>query len=226
MSNASELIQEMQTYYHHRAADYDVSMGYDQPEVVAQLADVIEHLRQLVTGKRVLEIACGPCFWTEQIYDCTHSVLATDYNQSTLEQAALKQLPAHKVQLQQANAYQLSDLPHDFDVVLAIDWLAHVPMSRMRDFLHDLHLHMKGQVVFCDQLPGSKSWTGKFDSEGNHLQSRHLKNDASYTVIKHFFSDTEIANIFSDFLVNVEIDRYPDVQRIVLSYSLNPTTIE
>lgn len=41
MSNASDLIQVMQTYYHHRAADYDVSIGYDQPEVVAQLADVI-----------------------------------------------------------------------------------------------------------------------------------------------------------------------------------------
>lgn len=45
MSNASERIQEMQTYYHHRAAEYDASMGYDQPEVFAQLADVIEHLR-------------------------------------------------------------------------------------------------------------------------------------------------------------------------------------
>lgn len=152
MSNASELIQEMQTYYHHRAADYDVSMGYDQPAVVAQLAEVIERLRQLVTGKRVLEIACGPCFWTEQIYDCTHSVLATDYNQSTLEQAAFKQLPANKVQLQQANAYQLSDLPHDFDVVLAVDWLAHVPMSRMHDFLHGLHQHVKGQVVFGNPI--------------------------------------------------------------------------
>lgn len=104
------------------------------------MADVIEHLRQLVAGKRVLEIACGPCFWTEQIYDCTHSVLATDYNQSTLDQAALKQLPLNKVQLQQANTYELSDLPDDFDVVLAVDWLAHVPMSRMQKFLRGLHL--------------------------------------------------------------------------------------
>lgn len=220
MLNASKLIQEMQTYYHHRAADYDASMGYDRPEVVAQLADVIENLRQLVAGKRVLEIACGPCFWTEQIYDCTHSVLATDYNQSTLDQAALKQLPANKVQLQQANAYELSDLPGDFDVVLAVDWLAHVPMSRMRDFLRGLHLQGKRQVVFCDQLPGAQSWTGQYDAEGNHLQLRHLKNDASFSVIKHFFSDAEIAAIFSEFAVDVVIARYPDVRRIVLSYSL------
>lgn len=64
MPTAPELIQEMQTYYHHRAAEYDVSMDYDQPEVVAQLACVIERIRQLVAGKKVLEIACGPCFWT------------------------------------------------------------------------------------------------------------------------------------------------------------------
>lgn len=173
-----------------------------------------------MTGKRVLEIACGPSFWTEQIYDCTHSVLATDYNPSTLEQAALKQLPPDKVQYQQANAYQLSHLPRDFDVVLAVDWLAHVPMSRMRDFLRGLHQHVHGQVVFCDQLPGAQSWTGQFDAEGNHLQSRRLQNDASYTVIKHFFSDADIAAIFSEFTVDITRDRYPEVRRIVLSYGV------
>lgn len=220
MSNASKLIQEMQTYYHHRAAEYDVSMGYDQPEVVAQLADVIERLRQLVSGKRVLEIACGPGFWTEQIYDCTHSVLATDYNPSTLDQAALKQLPPDKVQYQQADAYQLANLPCDFEAVLAVDWLAHVPMSRMRDFLCGLHQHVHDQVVFCDQLPGAQSWTGQYDAEGNHLQSRYLKDDATYTVIKHFFSDADISAIFSEFQVNVAIDRYPDARRMVLSYAL------
>ena len=54
MSKAIELVQEMQSYYRCRAADYDASMGYDQPEVVTQLSPVVDHLRQLVAGKKVL----------------------------------------------------------------------------------------------------------------------------------------------------------------------------
>lgn len=34
MPNASKLIQEMQTYYHHRTANYDASMGYDWSEML------------------------------------------------------------------------------------------------------------------------------------------------------------------------------------------------
>ncbi|WP_299405658.1 hypothetical protein [Acaryochloris sp. IP29b_bin.148] len=67
MSKIFDLIQEMQVYYRHRAAEYDASMGYEQPERVAQLSGVIDRLRRLVAGKKVLEIACGPCFWTPRL---------------------------------------------------------------------------------------------------------------------------------------------------------------
>lgn len=224
MSNTSELIQEMQVYYSRRAADYDASMGYDQPEIVAQLSGVINRLRQLVAGKKVLEIACGPCFWTQHIYDCTHSILATDYNQSTLDQAALKRLPTDKVQLRQADAYHLVGIPSGFDVVLAIDWFAHVPQSNIPSFLEGLHQHLHGQglVIFCDQLPGSHSWTGKFDADGNHLQERTLENDASYTVIKHFFSEQDIEAIFTEYTAHVSIEKFTSVRRVLIHYHFNP----
>lgn len=201
-------------------------MDYDQPEVVAQLACVIERIRQLVAGKKALEIACGPCFWTQHIYDCTRSVLATDYNQSTLDQAALKQLPTDQVQLQQANAYHLSDIPTDFDAAMAIDWLAHVPKSKMLSFLEGLHqhLHEQGWVIFCDQLPGLHSQTGKFDAEGNHLQERTLEGSSSYTVIKHFFSDQDMEAIFAHFTTRLAIERFPQVRRLLIHYPLHTRT--
>ena len=224
MSKAEEQVQKMQSYYSRRAADYDASMGYDQPDVVVQLFPIIERLRQLVAGKKVLEIACGPGFWTQQIYTSTRWILATDYNQSTLDQAALKQLPADQVQLQQADAYDLSGMPTDFDVVLAIDWFAHVPQSKIPGFLDGLHRHLRGRgsVIFCDQLPGPKSWTGHCDAEGNHLQERSLKDASTYTVIKHFFSDQEIKSIFANFTSHVGIERWPHLHRLLIHYCLPP----
>ncbi|WP_299487653.1 class I SAM-dependent methyltransferase [Acaryochloris sp. IP29b_bin.137] len=220
MSNTAKLIQEMQTYYHHRAALYDVSMGYDQPETVMQLTPVIERLRQLVTDKKVLEIACGPCFWTQQIYDCTHSILATDFNQSVLNQAAMKKLSSDKVQMQQADAYQLDGVPSNFEVALAIDWLSHVPKTRLQGFLKNLHRHVQGMVIFCDQLPGPQSQTDTFDEEGNHLQQRTLPDSSSYTVIKHFFCNQEINSIFTPFTPQIAIERFPQTRRLLIHYPL------
>lgn len=223
MSKGVEQIQEMQSYYSRRAAGYDASMGYDQQEVVAQLSTIVARLRQLVAGKKVLEIACGPCFWTQQIYDCTQFVLATDYNQSTLKQAALKELPTDKVQLQQVDAYNLGDIPSDFDIVLAIDWFAHIPKSRIPSFLEGIHqhLHEQGLVIFGDQLPGPHSWTGQFDAEGNHLQKRALKDGSTYSVIKHFFSEQEIESIFAEFTSQIAIEWWPHLRRLLIHYDLS-----
>lgn len=220
VANPTHLIRQMQTYYHHRAALYDASMGYDQPATVAQLARIIGRLRQIVAGKQVLEIACGPCFWTQKICDEAHSILATDFNQSVLDQAALKQLPPHKVQLQQVDAYQLDGIPSGFEVALAVDWLSHVPKTCLPGFLNNLHRHVQGTVIFCDQLPGPQSQTDLFDSEGNHLQERTLPDTSSYNVIKHFFCDQEIETIFHPFTSQLTIERLMPERRLLIYYPL------
>jgi len=98
-----EIVEEMQTYYGKRAPVYDSSMGYDDQEKVTSLVPVINRIRSLLGGRRILEIACGPCFWTKQVSEAVVSVLATDFNESTLEQARRKYLDWDKVSLQRAD---------------------------------------------------------------------------------------------------------------------------
>ena len=150
------------------------------------------------------------------------SILATDYNQTTLDQAHPKPLNWQKIRLKTADAYNLDALSETFDAAYAVAWFAHVPRSRIDEFLGSLHrqLAVGATVAFVDQLPGARSQTANFDDEGNHLQTRTLPDGSNYRVIKHFMSDDELHNIFARYSHKVTIDRFPAVRRIVVSYTL------
>lgn len=216
------IVEEMQTYYARRAPVYDASMGYDDPAKVALLGGVIASLRRQLEGRTVLELACGPGFWTQFVSQVATAVTATDYNESTLAQARLKGLGAH-VELRVADAYDLSSVPGTFDGAFAGDWFAHVPKSRVQGFLDGLHQRLTpgARVVFCDQLPGSESWSGMHDVEGNHLQERTLPDGSRYRVIKHFLSDGELHEIFDRHADRLTIERYPECRRVVVGYTWN-----
>jgi SAM-dependent methyltransferase len=215
------IVEEMQTYYARRAPVYDASMGYDDPARVALLGPVIESLRRQLAGRAVLELACGPGFWTRFVSEVATAITATDYNESTLEQARLKELDSKKVSWRVADAYDLSSVPGTFNAAYAVDWFAHVPASRVQGFLDGLHQRLmpSARVVFCDQLPGAESLTGVHDAEGNHLQERMLADGSSYRVIKHFWSDAELHEIFDRHTNALTIERYPECRRIVVAYS-------
>lgn len=195
-------------------------MGYDDRQTVDALAPVIDLLKQLMHGKRALEIACGHCFWTHHISEAATSIVATDFNESTLDQARQKPLDWNKIVLQQADAYQLSSISQSFDGAYSVDWFAHVPRFRFHEFLRGLHrrLEIGAQVAFCDQLPKPGSMTHLYDDEGNHLQERRLPDGSLYRVIKHYLTDDEITALFSVYTEHVEIARLPECQRLVVSY--------
>ncbi|MEM7112916.1 MAG: class I SAM-dependent methyltransferase [Chloroflexota bacterium] len=216
------IVAEMQDYYRQRAPVYDSSMKYDLTETVLALQPVIGLLQAEMAGKRVLEIACGPCFWTNFVSKTAVSILATDYNQTTLDQARQKPLDWQKIRLQTADAYHLSLLGETFEAAYAVDWFAHVPRSRFHDFLTSLHgrLEPGATVMLIDQLPGAHSITTNFDEEGNHLQERTLPDGSRYRVIKHFMNDGEINELFSQYSDVIHIHRYPEIRRLVIRYKL------
>lgn len=218
------IVAEMQTYYARRAAIYDASMGYEDSEEVALLKPVIESLQRQLKDRTVLEVACGPGFWTRMVSETAAAITATDYNESMLAEARQKPLDSGRVKLLRADAYNLSaSVVRDFDGVFAVDWLAHVPRSRMRDFLEGLHGTLKphARVVFCDQLPGQKSQTGIHDVEGNHLQERVLPDGQRFQVVKHFLTDSELQKIFTLYAEEVHIERFTMCRRMVVGYTWN-----
>ena len=219
----NQIVDEMQKYYGKRAPVYDASMGYDSRRTVERLAPVIDLIKNLLRGRSVLEIACGPCFWTDQVSSAVSSIMATDYNASTLVEARRKALNWGKVTLQVADAYDLPAFPMTFDACMAVDWFAHVPRSRFHEFLRSIHrkLVRHSTVVFCDQLPGSHSLTGVRDTEGNHLQERTLPDGSRYRVIKHYLTDDEYRSLLSSYSNSIEIRRFDECRRVVVSCHLD-----
>ncbi len=214
------IIEEMQDYYGRRASVYDSSMGYDDEAKVRGLLPIVNQVRDAFRGRHILEIACGPGFWTRFAAETAASVVAIDYNQSTIDEASRKDLPFDRVSLLQADAYRLELVAGCFDGILSVDWLAHVPLTRMAGFLSGAigKVRSGSPIVFIDQLPGAHSITEKFDSEGNHIQARKLPDGSAFRVIKNFLSDDRIVDLFSGFAGDLSIQRFPDCRRLIVTF--------
>src|SRR5271168_2871063 len=103
-------------YYSRRAADYE--RIYHKPERQTDLARLRERLRNLLTGRRVLELACGTGYWTAAIADVVVSVLATDASEAVLEIARSKALDVSRVNFARADAWHASEIRGNFDAGL------------------------------------------------------------------------------------------------------------
>ena len=148
--------------------------------------------------------------------------MATDYNETTLIEARKKNIDWSRVSLKQIDAYDLPLFPQKFTGAFAIDWFAHVPLSKQHKFLTDLHscLAANSEIIFCDQLPGNNSLTGNYDHEGNHLQKRSLSDGTIFTIIKNYPTEDEIISSFKEFSSNIEIKEFPEAKRRTVRYKI------
>lgn len=194
------ILHEMQQYYADRASGYDDSMGYTHPGFVSDNAALFDHLRTRLAGRKLLEIACGPGFWTQQLASAVPAIWATDFNPAVLAEAHRRGLPQTRVQFLQADAYRLDGLPNDFSAAFFCDWWSHIPRSRVAEFLTALHARLApgARVVILEAYPGEVARhtlpmpTGQdIDAEGNRLVRRRLPDGREYTIIKNYWSREE-----------------------------------
>lgn len=133
-----------------------------------------------------------------------------------------------RVMFARADAYDLSALDSPIEGwtgCFAVDWLAHVPRSRMQEFLHSVNDRMLpgARVSFCDQMPRAASMSGVYDAEGNHLQERNLPDGSRYRVNKYFFADRDYQQILATGGTQISIQRFPEQRRVVASYTALPS---
>ena len=99
------LNKNMAAYYAKRAASYEDV--YAKSERQDDLPVVRDWVRNAVAGHRVLEVACGTGYWTEQLAQTAAFVLATDINEEVIEIAQSKKLPEEKVRFALADAFSV-----------------------------------------------------------------------------------------------------------------------
>lgn len=208
-------------YYSRRAAEYE--RIYHKPERQTDLARLRERLRSLLTGRRVLELACGTGYWTAAIADVVFSVLATDASEAVLEIARSKALDVERVNFARADAWQASEIRGDFDAGLAAFWWSHVPKQQLSSFLTTFHLALKpaARLVFVDNrfVAGSSTAILRTDDANNTYQIRQLEDGASQEVLKNFPNGAELLALVEPHSHEVELVEFEYFW--CLSYKLN-----
>jgi demethylmenaquinone methyltransferase/2-methoxy-6-polyprenyl-1,4-benzoquinol methylase len=190
----SQADPSMKQYYSAWAQQYD--RIYAKPERQADLRILEEKIPALLSGRDVLEVACGTAYWTGHIAKKARSVLATDLTEETLAVARGKNLPNDKVRFEIADAYHLPSTKGPFDGAYAGFWWSHLRPAECRAFLDSLKpcLARGAVVVLMDNLyvPGSSTPISRTDAEGNTWQARTLPNGEAHEVLKNFPTEADL----------------------------------
>ena len=191
----SESACSLGDYYAERAAEYDEV--YRKPERQADLARLKDLLPPLVAGKRILEIAAGTGYWTQVLARAAASITATDLNAETIAIAAQRDYGPAPVALRTADAYQLDQVPSEFDLVFCGFWWSHIPRADIPRFLAGVRART-GQdttLVLVDNryVPGSSTPISRTSPAGDSYQLRRLADGREYEVIKNFPGNEQVA---------------------------------
>lgn len=194
-------------YYSKRAAEYE--RIYQKPERQADLTRLRERLRSLLTGRRVLEVACGTGYWTAAIAEVAAALTATDASEEVLAIARAKGFERSGVALVRADAWRADELRGDFDAGFAGFWWSHVLRQELATFLTRFHavLQPGARVVFADNrfVSGSSTPLSRTDEAGNTWQIRRLEDGSSHEVLKNFPTREELASQVEPYARNVEV---------------------
>jgi len=197
-------------YYRRRAHEYE--RIYQKPERQADLARLRDRVRRLLSGRRVLELACGTGYWTAAIADIVDSILATDASEEVLAIARAKGLDPARVSFSLADAYDPPRQSPDFTAGLAAFWWSHIPRARLSPFLDRFHAALVpgARVVFADNrfVEGSSTPICRTDAAGNTYQLRHLEDGTSHEVLKNFPPVQELRDAIEPYSSTIEITTF------------------
>ncbi len=182
-------------YYADRAAEYDEV--YRKPERQGDLVRLKELLPPLVAGKRVLEIAAGTGYWTQVLATAAAQIMATDINAETIAIAAQRDYGPASVALRTADAYDLSAVPGEFDLVFCGFWWSHILRADIPRFLGGVRSRTERgtTLVLVDNryVAGSNHPISRTGPDGDTYQRRSLADGREYEVLKNFPSREQLA---------------------------------
>jgi demethylmenaquinone methyltransferase/2-methoxy-6-polyprenyl-1,4-benzoquinol methylase len=198
---------ELENYYAKRALEYETI--YLKPERQEYIKESKILLKNYFNNRNVLEIACGTGFWTEIISEVSKDILAIDLNNEVLEIAKNKKYNC-KVEFIQDDSYKLDKIKESRDSLFAGFWFSHIPKSKIKSFLDVIHkkLDKNALIVFMDNLyvEGNNTPISRFDTEGNSYQTRKLKDNSQYEILKNFYNENELRNYFKNYGSKIAIN--------------------
>lgn len=186
-------MDKLADYYAKRAKEYE--RIYAKPERQADLRALETRIRKMLTGRKVLELACGTGYWTDVFAPVAAQVTALDLNEEVLEIARSKQ-NAGKVQFLRGSAYEIPNQGRAHNALFAGFWWSHVPLEKMEAFLNSAIRSVApgALIAFLDNryVEGSSTPIARRDAQGNSYQARKLDDGSVHDVLKNFPAESEL----------------------------------
>ena len=188
------ITEQSAQFYAKSASNHD--RIYDRPERQDDLAAMRGHVAEILRGHTVLELACGTGYWTRIIAEVADKVVATDINAEMIAMAQLRKMPADKVELRVADAWDLPADIGDFTAVFIGFWWSHVKREEQEKFLAQLKARVGKDmfVVLLDDayVEGSSDTVARTDHEGNTYHIRTAPDGERYEIPKTYPSDSAL----------------------------------
>jgi ubiquinone/menaquinone biosynthesis C-methylase UbiE len=187
-------MEPLADYYARRAAEYE--RIYAKPERQADLRRLEARVRDMLAGRRVLELACGTGYWTEVMSATADQVTALDVSEEVLRVARSKRYAQNRVSFGLGDCYAPPDCGRRHDALFAGFWWSHVPLERLDAFLERaVRAVAPGALIaFLDNryVDGSSTPVTRRDATGNAYQARKLDDGSTHEVLKNFPSESEL----------------------------------
>jgi demethylmenaquinone methyltransferase/2-methoxy-6-polyprenyl-1,4-benzoquinol methylase len=174
MDSDDDLLAEQAAYYRAAADEYAVD--------VAAGRELAAALDRFAPAGDVLELACGPGVWTEQLLRTADSVTAVDASAEMLARARGR-VGAARVRFVQADLFTW-EVEGQYDVVFFGFWLSHVPLDRFDRFWAMVREALKpgGRVFFVDD--NARTPDELVYGEESSVVERRLRDGTAYRAVK------------------------------------------
>ena len=201
MSNKNE--KDSNNYYNQRASEYEQIYYYDIPERRKEIDDEVARLKTLVKNKSVLELACGTGYWTTRISETARQIITSDISEQMITEAQKKEYhcSTHFVRSDLSNPPFAKE---SFDIIVLGFWFSHEPKQSYDSLIKSLQSLIKpdGQIWMIDNNPpaeGSQFKSKGSDEHGNNYKLRFLDNGSEFVVLKNYFTENSLKEIFSPY---------------------------
>jgi len=195
--NDKKILDEQLTYYRARAPEYDewfMRTGrYDRgaahrAEWFSEVAMIERALEPVVTGKQVLELACGTGRWTRYLARFADYILAVDAAPEALE-VNREQVRASNVEHLEADIFSWEP-DSSFDVVFFSFWLSHIPPQRFAAFWKTVQQALRpgGNAFFIDSLfEQTSTAVNHIALDRSGMAERKLNDGREFRIVKVFY---------------------------------------
>jgi len=197
---------DMVKYYRDRAKEYEEIYEWRDPNRQEEQDLMEKTLKEIFTGRKVLDIGCGTGYWTQRISETAESILGIDINEAVLEIARSKEYGC-PTEYRLMDAYNM-EFEGRFTGTLATFMLSHVLKEDIPAWLEYLHTVLEpGARVFIGDNTFIEGVGGKLQTKSNDPNTYKLRtlNDGSqHLIVKNYFTEKELVELFSEHSKGIE----------------------